>query len=135
MKKIILLFIVILIVFSYNNEESIEVFSYSKEEVFDNYYINFKDCDLNANNFVDKFSYIKESDFKILKITPYNDLNSEFLFYTDDLDYILSNFKNNYINLMMDESKYTTNICIKEVKINTSNFILDKLKNVIDFTY
>lgn len=135
MKKIILLFIVILIVFSYNNEESIEVFSYSKEEVFDNYYINFKDCDLNTNNFVDKFSYIKDNDFKILKITPYNDLNSEFLFYTDDLDYILSNFKNNYINLMMDESKYTTNICIKEVKINTSNFILDKLKNVIDFTY
>lgn len=135
MKKIILLFIVILLVFSYNNEEYIEVFSYSKDEIFDNYYINFKDCDLNTNNFIEKFSYIKESDFKILKITPYNDLNSEFLFYTDDLEYILSNFKNNYINLMMDESKYTTNICIKEIKINTSNFILDKLKNIIDFTY
>ena len=135
MKKIILLFIVILLIFSYNNEESIEVFSYSKDEIFDNYYINFKDCDLNTNNFVDKFSYIKDNDFKILKITPYNDLNSEFIFYTDDLEYILNNFKNNYINLMMDESKYTTNICIKEVKINTSNFILDKLKNVIDFTY
>lgn len=135
MKKIILLFIVILIVFSYNNEESIEVFSYSKEEVFDNYYINFKDCDLNTNNFVDKFSYIKDNNFKILKITPYNDLNSEFLFYTDDLEYILNDFKNKYINLMMDESKYTTNICIKGVKINTSNFILDKLKNVIAFTY
>ena len=135
MKKIILLFIVILLVFSYNNEEYIEVFSYSKEEVFDNYYIKFKDCDLNTNNFIDKFSYLKERDFKILKITPYNDLNSEFLFYTDDLEYILSEFKNNYINLIMNESKYTTNICIKEVKINTSNFILDKLKNVIDFTY
>lgn len=135
MKKIILLFIVILLVFSYNNEEYIEVFSYSKEEVFDNYYIKFKDCDLNTNNFIDKFSYIKDSDFKILKITPYNDLNSEFLFYTDDLEYILSDFKNNYINLIMNESKYTTNICIKEVKINTSNFILDKLKNIIDFTY
>ena len=135
MKKLLILFIIILLIFSYNKKEDIEVFSYSKEEVFDNYYINFKDCDLNANNFVDKFSYIKESDFKILKITPYNDLNSEFLFYTDDLEYILSNFKNNYINLMMDDSKYTTNICIKEVKINTSNFILDKLKNVIDFTY
>lgn len=135
MKKIILLFIVILIVFSYNNEESIEVFSYSKEEVFDNYYINFKDCNLNTNNFIEKFSYIKESDFKILKVTPYNDLKSEFLFYTDDLEYILNNLKNKYINLMMDESKYTTNICIKEIKINTSNFILDKLKNVIAFTY
>lgn len=135
MKKIILLFIVILFVFSYNNEEYTEVFSYSKEEVFDNYYINFKDCNLNTNNFIDKFSYLKDSDFKILKITPYNDLNSEFLFYTDDLEYILSDFKNNYINLIMNESKYTTNICIKEVKINTSNFILDKLKNIIDFTY
>ena len=135
MKKIILLFIVILLVFSYNNEEYIEVFSYSKDEIFDNYYINFKDCDLNTNNFIEKFSYIKERDFKILKITPYNDLNNEFLFYTDDLEYILNDFKNNYINLMMNESKFTTNICIKEIKINTSNFILDKLKNIIDFTY
>ena len=135
MKKIILLFIVILLVFSYNNEEYIEVFSYSKDEIFDNYYINFKDCDLNTNNFIEKFSYIKERDFKILKITPYNDLNNEFLFYTDDLEYILNDFKNNYINQMMNESKFTTNICIKEIKINTSNFILDKLKNIIDFTY
>ena len=135
MKKLLILFIIILLIFSYNKKEDIEVFSYSKDETFDNYYINFKDCNLNTNNFIEKFSYIKDSDFKILKITPYNDLNSEFLFYTDDLEYILSNFKNNYINLMMDESKYTTNICIKEVKINTSNFILDKLKNVIDFTY
>ena len=135
MKKLLILFIIILLIFSYNKKEDIEVFSYSKDETFDNYYINFKDCNLNTNNFIEKFSYIKDNDFKILKITPYNDLNSEFLFYTDDLEYILSNFKNNYINLMMDESKYTTNICIKEIKINTSNFILDKLKNVIDFTY
>ena len=135
MKKLLILFIIILLIFSYNKKEDIEVFSYSKDEIFDNYYINFKDCNLNTNNFIEKFSYIKDNDFKILKITPYNDLNSEFLFYTDDLEYILSNFKNNYINLMMDDSKYTTNICIKEVKINTSNFILDKLKNIIDFTY
>ena len=135
MKKLLILFIIILLIFSYNKKEDIEVFLYSKEEVFDNYYINFEDCDLNTNNFIDKFSYLKESDFKILKITPYNDLNSEFLFYTDDLEYILSNFKNNYINLMMDESKYTTNICIKEVKINTSNIVLDKFKNIINFTY
>lgn len=135
MKKLLILFIIILLIFSYNKKEDIEVFSYSKDETFDNYYINFKDCNLNTNNFIVKFNYIKDSDFKILKITPYNDLNSEFLFYTDDLEYILNDFKNNYINLMMDDSKYTTNICIKEIKINTSNFMLDKLKNVIDFTY
>ena len=135
MKKLLILFIIILLIFSYNKKEDIEVFSYSKEEVFDNYYINFKDCDLNTNNFVDKFSYIKDNNFKILKITPYNNLNSEFLFYTDDLEYILNDFKNKYINLMMDESKYTTNICIKEVKINTSNIVLDKFKNIINFTY
>ena len=135
MKKLLILFIIILLIFSYNKKEDIEVFSYSKDETFDNYYINFKDCNLNTNNFIEKFSYIKDNDFKILKITPYNDLNNEFLFYTDDLEYILSNLKNKYINLMMNESKYTTNICIKEIKINTSNFILDKLKNVVDFTY
>ena len=36
---------------------------------------------------------------------------------------------------MINDSKYTTNICIKEIKINTSNYILDELKNIVYFTY
>lgn len=135
MKKLILLIVIILLIFSYNNEEDIIVFSYTKEEIYDNYYINFKECDLNTNNFIEKMSYLKEYDFKILKITPYHNLNNDYLFYSNNLEYILDKFKNDYINLMINESKYTTNICIKEIKINTSNYVLDKLKNIISFTY
>ena len=36
---------------------------------------------------------------------------------------------------MINDSKYTTNICIKEIKLNTSNYTLDELKNKIPFTY
>ena len=135
MKKIVILFTIMLVIFSYNKKNTINVFSYTKEEIYDNYYIKFKDCDLNTNNFIEKMSYLKQYDFKILKIIPYNNLNTSYLFYTNDLDYIINNFKNKYINLMINESKYTTNICIQEIKINTSNYILNELKDIINFTY
>lgn len=135
MKKLIVLFIIILLIFSYNIKEDVTVFSYSKEEIYDNYHMNFKECDLNTNNFIEKFSYLKNYDFKILEIIPYNNFENNFLFYTNELEYIHNKLMNDYIDIMIDNSKYTTNICIKEIKINTSNIILDKFKNVIDFTY
>ena len=137
MKKLVLLFILILLIiflFSYNKEDT-TVFSYIDNEVFDNYYIKFNDCDLNTNNFIQKLKFLKDKDFKILEIVPINSLNEIYLFYSNDLDDILNKFKNKYINLMLNDSKYTTNICIKEIKINTSNYILDELKNIIYFTY
>ena len=137
MKKLVLLFIFILffiILFPYNKKE-ITVFSYIDSEVFDNYYVKFKDCDLNTNNFIDKLELLKYKDFKILEIVPVNTLNGTYMFYSNDLENILNEFKNKYINLMINESKYTTNICIKEIKINTSNYILNELKSVIPFTY
>lgn len=137
MKKIVLLFILITLItflFSYNKKE-VAVLSYIDSEVFDNYYIKFKDCDLNTNNFIDKLKYLKEKDFKILEIIPTNNLGETYLFYSNDLESILDEFKNKYINLIINESKYTTNICIKEIKINTSNYILDELKHFISFNY
>ncbi len=135
MKKLAFLFIIILLIFSYNKNEDVMVFSYQKEEVYDNYYIKFKDCDLNTNNFIYKLEFLNDYDFKILQIVPYNNIDSEFLFYSNDLEYVHSKFKNDYINLMIEDSKYTTNICIKEIKINTSNYVLDKLNTKINFTY
>ena len=137
MKKIVLLFILVFLfiyLFSYNQKE-VTVFSYIDSEIFDNYYIKFKDCDLNTNNFIDKLELLKYKDFKILEIVPVNTLNGTYMFYSNDLENILNKFKNKYINLMINESKYTTNICIKEIKINTSNYILDELKRVMPFTY
>jgi len=136
MKKIFLLIVITLIIFSNNSSKDANtVFSIEKEEIYDNYIINFEECILNTNNFLEKFEYFKDTDFKILEIVPYNDLNNKYLFYTNDLEYINQKFKNDYINIMLENSKYTTNICIKEVKINASNYVLDKYKNVINFTY
>jgi len=137
MKKLVLLFILILLIiflFSYNKQD-VTVFSYIDSEIFDNYYIKFNDCDLNTNNFIEKLKLLKNKDFKILEIVPFNSLNETYFFYSNDLESVLDEFKNKYINLMINESKYTTNICIKEIKINTSNYILDELKNSIRFTY
>lgn len=136
MKKIVLIFIIILLLILYGKkEEKIAVFSYIDREVFDNYYIKFNNCDLNTNNFIDKLSYLQYKDFKILEIIPEVSLDETYKFYSNDLKNILNEFKNKYINLMVNDSKYTTNICIKEIKINTSNYILDELKNKIPFTY
>lgn len=135
MKKILLFFTVLILLFFYTKENDAAVFSYIDAEVFDNYYIEFKDCDLNTNNFINKLNYLNYKDFKILEIKPVISFGETYTFYTNDLESILDEFKNKYINKMMEESKYTSNICIKEIKINTSNYILDNLKNIIPFTY
>lgn len=135
MKKFVILFIIILFLFSYEKQDNITVFSYIDSELYDNYNINFKECDLNTNNFLEKFEYLKNKDFKILEIVPYNNLNERYLFYTNDLEYVLNKFKNDYIDKFIIESKYTTNVCIKSIRINTSNYILNDFKNIIDFTY
>ena len=137
MRKIILiviLFSFVTFVFS-NTKESMPVFIHIDEEIYDNYHIEFKECILSTNNFVSVFSYFNDKDFKILEIIPYNNLNNKYLFYSNDLEYINNKFKNDYINIMLNEEKYITNICIKEVKINTSNYILNEFKNIIDFHY
>jgi hypothetical protein len=115
MKKVLLIFFILLLFFFYNKDKEVMVFSYMEDEVFDNYYIKFKDCDLNTNNFIENFSFLKNKDFKILEIIPEKTLDEKYLFYSNNLERILDEFKNKYINSMINESKYTTNICIKEI--------------------
>jgi hypothetical protein len=74
-----------------------------EDEVFDNYYIKFKDCDLNTNNFIDKFNILKNKDFKILEIIPEMTLDETYYFYSNDLEDIINEFKNKYINTMINE--------------------------------
>ena len=135
MKKILILTIIILLLFGFDVEKDTRVLSYTKEEEYKNYLLSFNECVLNTNNFISKFSYFYNKDYKILKIVPYKDLGADYLFYTSNLEYVIDVFKNKYVDSMLNDSKYVNNICIKEVGINTSNYILDKFKSIIDFEY
>lgn len=135
MKKLCILLVIILFLFSNNIEKTGSVFLFAEDEVYDNYIMKFDECELNTNNFIEKLEYFYNKDFKILEIIPYHDLDNKFLFYTDDLNYIYNKIKNDYLNIMIENSSYVTNMCIKEIKINTSNYILDEYKNIINFSY
>ena len=115
---------VLFLVFSFKGEKTITVFNeyeYIDDYKFDNYILTFDDCELNLSNFKDVFSYFNDLEFKILEIVPYKNDNIKYLYYSDNLDYIISNFKSKYLDGVIDKSSYITNICIKNVKINTAN--------------
>lgn len=136
MKKIIFILILISFVILYTRSyDAVYTFNEIDANVFDNYVVKFKDCNLNTNNFIDKLNILNDKDFKILEITPVNIIDKTYYFYSDDLDYILNEFKNSYINSLILNDKYTTNICIDSIKIYTSNNILNELSNYISFVY
>ena len=87
------------------------------------------DCELNLSNFKDVFSYFNDLEFKILEIVPYKNDNIKYLYYSDNMDYIISNFKSKYLDSVIDKSSYITNICIKNVKINTANKYISEFRN------
>ena len=136
MKKFILLFILLLLFFSYKNTNSELVFNeINDSNIYDIYNLDFNECDLSTNNFIEKFSFFKDKDYKILEIIPYKYDNNKYLFYTNNLNNVLNEFKNKYINYIINEDKYVTNICIKNVRIYTSNYDLNEFKNIIDFCF
>lgn len=136
MKKIIFILILISFVILYTRSyDAVYTFNEIDANVFDNYVVKFKDCNLNTNNFIDKLNILNDKDFKILEITPVNIIDKTYYFYSDDLDYILNEFKNSYINSLILNDKYTTNVCIDSIKIYTSNNILNELSNYISFVY
>ena len=105
---------VLFLVFSFKGEKTITVFNeyeYIDDCKFDNYILTFDDCELNLSNFKDVFSYFNDLEFKILEIIPYKNDNIKYLYYSDNLDYIISN------------------ICIKNVKINTANKYISEFRN------
>ncbi len=136
MRKLIFVLILISFVILYsNNYDALYTFNEINNNIFDNYVVKFNDCDLNTFNFLDKLDYLNGKDFKILEITPVNIIDKTYYFYSSDLDSILNKFKNEYINSFIENDKYTTNVCIKEMKINTSNYILNELNNYVSLTY
>lgn len=136
MRKLIFVLILISFVILYsNNYDALYTFNEIDNNIFDNYVVKFNDCDLNTFNFLDKLDYLNGKDFKILEITPVNIIDKTYYFYSSDLDSILNKFKNEYINSFIENDKYTTNVCIKEMKINTSNYILNELNNYVSLTY
>ena len=145
-KYIYILFLTIIILFitltNTQNKNAINAFSENEDNYyFDTYLLNFNECDLNTNNFKEILSYFNNRDFKILEVVPYANVynkemtNKKFLYYTNDIDYILEDFKNKYIDKMIDNSSYVTNICIKNIKIMTSNKYINEFKNKILFSY
>ncbi len=123
---------VLFLVFSFKGEKTISVFNeyeYIDDYKFDNYILTFDDCELNLSNFKDVFSYFNDLEFKILEIIPYKNDNIKYLYYSDNLDYIISNFKSKYLDSVIDKSSYITNICIKNVKINTANKYICEFRN------
>lgn len=140
MKKIIIILCIttLLLLINYKKEKTItySLNYYGKDiNTFDNFILNFEDCTFNTNNFLNKLSNLKKEEFKILEIVPYNKIFNEFLYYSNDLNYILNSFKNNYIQYMINNNSYVTNICISNIKINTSIKNLNLLKDNIYFTY
>ena len=136
MKKFILLFILLLLFFSYKNTNSVLVFNeINDNNIYDSYNLEFEECDLSTNNFIDKFSFFNNKDYKILEIIPFKNNDDKYLFYTNNLNDVLDKFKNKYINNIINEDKYVTNICIKNVRIYTSNYDLNEFKNIINFSF
>ncbi len=137
-KYIYILFsIIIIIILLINNSQKV---TYAFKETyndydFNNYILEFKECDLSTNNFIEKLSYFNDKDYKILEIIPYRNYNIKYKFYSNNLKFILDEFKNEYIDIVIDNDTYVTNICIKNVKINTANIYILEYKEKYYFNY
>jgi len=126
-----------------NKEEVESVFNDSNDiEKFDNYTLTFDHCELNTGNFIEKFSYFNNKDFKIIELKPYINnmynnafIDKKFLYYSSNLNLILEEFKNDYLDVLIDNSLYTINVCIDKVKINTSNIYINEFNKIIPFSY
>lgn len=136
--------IFIIALFNLNsNKKIIDVFNETSNDYdFSNYELEFIECDLNTDNFISIFSYFNNKDYKILEISLYINesyknifKNKKFLFYSNDLNLILDNFKNEYIDIMLNNDIYVNNICIQKVKINTAKIFLNEFKEIINIKY
>ena len=136
MKKIIVIFILLMIVFIINKSETI-VSVFNDNDIYDIYYLNFKDTNLNTNNFLDYFDNI---NIDVLKIEPYiNPLYinkftfDEYLFNYSGKSNNIKKFKEKYLEelkqINYDEYiKYSINgIKINMVKVFTSKEEINKI--------
>lgn len=133
MKKLIIITLLFLFIFLYYIKDEI-VYSNSYNNIsYNTYNIRINKCSLNTNNFIDKLEYLNNKDFRILEIVPEVSYDNKYEYYSSNLEYILNDFKNKYVDEMMDNNKYAKNICIKEIVIDTNKEVINSLSNYIDF--
>lgn len=132
MKKIIIITLLFLFILLYYIKDEIVYSNTYNNKNYDTYNLKIDNCSLNTNNFISKLEYLNTNNFKILEIVPEVIYKNKYEYYSSNLKYILDDFKNRYIDEMMDDNKYAKNICIKEIKIDTDKEVINSLSNYIN---
>ena len=122
MKKIVIILVLLCILFIINKKETI-ISVFNSDDQYDIYYLDFRDSNLNTDNFLDYFDNI---NIDVLKIEPYiNPLYKdkfnldEYLFNYSGKGNNIKKFKDKYLEELkqINYSDYTSCI-INGIKIN-----------------
>ena len=146
MKKlyIFLITIIIITIIIYPKKERI-ISSFNEIDTSDTYKVftlTFDECNLNTDNFIKVFSFFNNREFEINKIVPYinesNQIifnNKEFLYYEKDINKVINDFKNKYIDIMVNNDLYVSNVCIKNVVIKSTVGDIREFSTKYKFSY
>ena len=138
MKKYYVLFLLIIIIsFVVQDENTLAAFNYN--DIYDIYYLDFRDTNLNTNNFNDYFNL---EDIDILKISPHIEETYKSKFKFDEYLFDYSSYSNNIkkfkdyfleqirlINYNDYELAKVNGIKIDMVKVFTTKNIILKIIN------
>ena len=72
--------------------------------------------------------YINESNQIIFN-------NKEFLYYEKDINKVINDFKNKYIDIMVNNDLYVSNVCIKNVVIKSTVGDIREFSTKYKFSY
>ncbi len=146
MKKlyIFLITIIIITIVIYPKKERI-ISSFNEIDTSDTYKVftlTFDECNLNTDNFIKVFSFFNNREFEINKMVPYinesNQIifnNKEFLYYEKDINKVINDFKNKYIDIMVNNDLYVSNVCIKNVVIKSTVGDIREFSTKYKFSY
>ena len=146
MKKlyIFLITIIIITIIIYPKKERI-ISSFNEIDTSDTYKVftlTFDECNLNTDNFIKVFSFFNNREFEINKMVPYiNEShqiifnNKEFLYYEKDINKVINDFKNKYIDIMVNNDLYVSNVCIKNVVIKSTVGDIREFSTKYKFSY
>ena len=146
MKKlyIFLITIIIITIIIYPKIERI-ISSFNEIDTSDTYKVftlTFDECNLNTDNFIKVFSFFYNREFEINKIVPYinesNQIifnNKEFLYYEKDINKVINDFKNKYIDIMVNNDLYVSNVCIKNIVIKSTVGDIREFSTKYKFSY
>jgi hypothetical protein len=133
----IVLILILLVIFSYGSTREVETML-EVEDVYENvefkeYYLSFDEYNLNTRNFIKLFSFFDDNkyEYSIIELIPcvmpeyFND--KKFLYYSNDLEYILNKFSKEYLDVYNKNNELRIyQINIKGVRIKTLNKYLDE---------